>query len=118
MGVCWCWPLRSGSAPTVENVGDIRCSEGRLPYPAQILFLFLQSLPTTLLGALITFAPAPLYLTYVEAQRVFSISAVTDQELAGLIMWMPGGMIYLVALTVIFFTWISVNEQPYDSRVV
>ena len=88
----------------------------RLPYPAQVLFLFLQSLPTTLLGALVTFAPEPLYPAYISAERVFSISVLTDQELAGLIMWMPGGMIYLVALTLIFFQWMRKNEQPYDGQ--
>ncbi len=48
---------------------------------------------------------------------MFRISVMTDQELAGLIMWMPGGMIYLVALSA-FFKWISRNEQPYDGSLV
>ncbi len=82
----------------------------RLLYPAQILYLFLQGMPMTLLGALLTFAPAPLYPRYVEAERLFAISALTDQEIAGLIMWMPGGMVYLLALSLVFFRW-AAKEQ-------
>jgi putative membrane protein len=90
----------------------------RLPYPAQILFLFFQMLPMTLLGAMITFAPEPLYPHYVDAPRLFGASIIADQEGAGLLMWMPGGMIYLLAVTVIFFKWVGKEEEPYDRRIV
>lgn len=90
----------------------------RLSYPLQILYLFLQMLPTTVLGTLITFAPVPLYHMYVEAPRIFGISVMTDQELAGLIMWMPGGMIYLLALSIIFLKWVGEDEQPYNGAIV
>lgn len=48
-----------------------------------------------MLGALITFAPRPLYAIYAERNGVANVLA--DQQLAGLIMWVPMGTIYLLA---------------------
>jgi putative membrane protein len=50
-----------------------------------------------LLGALITMAPRPLYAWYRERTQVWGLSALEDQQLAGLIMWVPMGLIYLAA---------------------
>ena len=55
-----------------------------------LLALLLTSLHTGLLGALLTFARAPLYADAVS---------LADQQLAGLIMWVPGGGAYLAAAT-------------------
>lgn len=82
----------------------------RLPYSAQILYLFAQSIPPTILGAIITFAESILYPTYAAAPRVFGISALEDQQWAGLIMWIPGAAIYLIALTIVFFRWFGKTD--------
>jgi len=83
----------------------------RLPYAAQILYLFLAAVPTTILGALIIFAPSILYQTYAIAPRIYNISPMNDQQIAGIIMAMPAGMIYLGALSAVFFTWLSREEH-------
>ncbi len=83
----------------------------RLSPPTQILYLFLEGIPATILGALIVFAASPLYPTYAAAPRVFGLDPIADQQLAGLVMWMPGGMIYLLALSLIFFTWLQREQQ-------
>ena len=90
----------------------------RLSYPGQILYLFLQMLPMTVVAALITFAPMPLYAPYVEAPRLFGISVMTDQEIAGLIMWMPGAMIYLLALGFVYRQWARQNQEPLDGQPI
>ncbi|WP_062227697.1 cytochrome c oxidase assembly protein [Aureimonas frigidaquae] len=54
-----------------------------------------------LLGALITFAPRPLYAAHFLAPEAFGLSALSDQQLAGLIMWAPGALPYLVAALII-----------------
>ncbi|HME96224.1 MAG TPA: cytochrome c oxidase assembly protein [Methylomirabilota bacterium] len=48
-----------------------------------------------LLGALITLAPQPLYAWYRGRTEVWGLSALEDQQLAGLLMWVPMGIIYL-----------------------
>lgn len=48
-----------------------------------------------LLGALITMAPLPLYAWYAGRTEPWGMSALEDQQLAGLLMWVPMGVIYL-----------------------
>ncbi|MFD2238332.1 cytochrome c oxidase assembly protein [Aureimonas populi] len=50
-----------------------------------------------LLGALITFAPRPLYTAHALSTEPFGLTPLADQQLAGLIMWAPGALPYLVA---------------------
>ncbi len=76
-----------------------------------ILYLFVGCQPMVALGALITFATQPLYQPYVEAPRVWGLSPLGDQQLGGLIMWLPSNIPYLIALSVIFFQWVSERDQ-------
>ena len=50
-----------------------------------------------LLGALITLAPYPLYAWYVGRTEAWGFDALEDQQLAGLLMWVPMGLVYLAA---------------------
>jgi putative membrane protein len=50
-----------------------------------------------LLGALITFAPEPLYAPHFLTTKPYGLSAHDDQQLAGLIMWVPAIAPYLLA---------------------
>jgi putative membrane protein len=79
--------------------------------PLQCLYLFFESIPPTILGALITFSSTILYPTYARAPRVWGIAALDDQQAAGLIMWIPGALIYLAVLTVVFFRWFNGDEH-------
>jgi cytochrome c oxidase assembly factor CtaG len=58
------------------------------------------------LGALLTFAQTPLYPVYQSTAR-WGLTPLADQQLAGLIMWIPAGMIYLVAALLLARSWIS-----------
>ena len=92
----------------------------RMSDPAQCLYLFLESIPPTILGALITFAGWVLYPTYAHAPRVWGLSAELDQQAAGLIMWIPGALVYLGVLTVVFFRWFGEDDYrpSQDTRRV
>ena len=92
----------------------------RLPNPGQCLYLFLESIPPTILGALITFAGWVLYPTYARAPRVWGISPEIDQQAAGLIMWIPGALVFLLVLTIVWFRWLGRDdyEQSRDARPV
>lgn len=63
-----------------------------------------------LLGALITFAGGPLYAPHLIAPLAWGFTALEDQQLAGLIMWVPGGGIYLLATMAILAKWFT-REQ-------
>lgn len=92
--------------------------EWRLPLSFQVLYLFLQAIPPTILGALITFSLEPLYPPYVAAPRVFDLPALLDQQLAGLIMWIPGAMAYLIALTIVFFKWFGDTDSTGQEQII
>lgn len=88
----------------------------RAPYPLQVLYLFLQSVIPTVLGAIITFADGVLYPTYLNAPRIWDLSAAEDQQWGGMTMWIPGALIYLIALTVVFFVWFEGQEKAGEIR--
>ena len=91
-----------------------------LPAPAQCLYLFGESLPPTVVGALITFSGDVLYPTYASAPRLWGLSAITDQQIGGLIMWIPGALVFLLVLTIVWFRWLGRDdyEQSQDVRPV
>jgi Predicted membrane protein len=67
--------------------------------------LFTTMMHTSVLGALLTFAPSVWYRPYLAA-AAGSLSALEDQQLGGLIMWVPAGMAYIVAGLAIVATWL------------
>lgn len=71
------------------------------------LYLFVVGLPMGALGALLTLAPAPLYHVHLATAPGWGLSALEDQQLAGGIMWVPGGTIYLAAASVLFIRWLG-----------
>lgn len=69
----------------------------------------------TVLGAMLTFSPAVWYPAYATAERAHGIGALADQQLAGLLMWIPSGMLYLVIIAVLFVRWIDTEtSRPPD----
>lgn len=64
---------------------------------AAALALLLTMVHTGLLGALLTFAPWSLYPIMGGGAVTFGLSPIEDQQLAGLIMWVPMGLIYLLS---------------------
>ena len=67
------------------------------------------------LGAILTFAPGPIYATYRDAPRLFGVSALADQQLAGLIMWIPPGFVYLATLFALLSRWSREDERRQDA---
>ncbi|WP_052891119.1 cytochrome c oxidase assembly protein [Thermogemmatispora carboxidivorans] len=88
---------------------------GPLPLPAQVLYLFLSGMPMVLLGAGLTFVP-PLYAPYLAAPRIWGISAATDQQLGGLIMWVPANILVIVLMSVLFIRWMLEQERRQEER--
>ena len=82
-----------------------------LPPLLACLYLFVSGIPGAIVGAFITLADAGLYTVYPDAPRLWGISLETDQQVAGLMMWVVTGMIYLGWITVIFFRWAGAEER-------
>ncbi|HSM57779.1 MAG TPA: cytochrome c oxidase assembly protein [Candidatus Sulfomarinibacteraceae bacterium] len=84
------------------------------------LFLFTTALHSGLLGALLTFAAAPWYPVYSIAPYAWGLTPLQDQQLAGVIMWLPGSLVYLGAVLLLLGSWLYRQERqsPGDGRVV
>lgn len=80
---------------------------------AAALYLFMTSLQASVLGALLTFAPRPFYPAY-AAQLFSGLTPLEDQQLAGLIMWVPGGVLFTVLAAVFFGVWLH-SEMAGDA---
>jgi putative membrane protein len=77
----------------------------RLSYPLQMLYMFLTSIPMSIVAVYITYSETLLYPAYAAAPRIMSITPMEDQLIGGLIMWIPGGLVFLAVISVIFFRW-------------
>ncbi len=91
----------------------------RLPalhYAGRILYLFVFGMPMTVVAAMITAADHVLYPFYADAPRAFGLSPLEDQRIGGVLMWVPAGLVPLVAFTVVFFRWAAaeVEESPEE----
>jgi cytochrome c oxidase assembly factor CtaG len=91
--------------------------------PAQLLYLFLATIPMMAIAAPITLADALVYPAYAAAGRPWPLAPRADQELAGILMWVGGMFGYLVAGTVVFFRWAGPEaredgEAPRTSAAV
>jgi cytochrome c oxidase assembly factor CtaG len=79
------------------------------PYPSRpgqsvwmlIPYLILADVQNTVLSALLTFSDRVLYSHYAEVPRFANLSALDDQAAAGVLMWVPGSVAFLVPLFVI-----------------
>lgn len=86
----------------------------RLSYPLQMLYLFAQSIVPTVPASFLTFGSEPLYRIYEELPRLWGISALTDQRVAGLTMKLLGGLILWGVITILFFRWAKQEEEGVD----
>jgi putative membrane protein len=91
---------------TVIGDGTLRPQRG----PA-MLYLFTTMVHTGMLGALLTWSPALWYASYGAAVPVLGLSALEDQQLGGLIMWIPGGLAYLIAALALGARWLEADTS-------
>lgn len=82
-------------------------SGGRGGQGLAVFSLFTTALHTSALGALLTFSERSWYPVYAASAPAWGLSAVEDQQLAGLIMWVPGGLVYLVAALALMHQWLD-----------
>ena len=85
--------------------------ELRLSLPGQMVFLFMMSVIPTVPAAWLTFAEGIVYSAYDVPERLWGLSATTDQQLAGLIMKLIAGFYLWGLIIVLFFKWAKRNME-------
>lgn len=99
------WPVM-GTLPQWPRISPV----------LQCLYYFALTIPGAIVGAFIVFSQPGLYRPYDTAPRVFGIDLATDQDLAGLLMWVGEGTIYLLLITVTFLHWAGEQERADRAR--
>jgi len=75
-----------------------------------VLYMFTTALHSGLLGALLTFANSVWYPGYVERTAAWGLTPLEDQQIGGLIMWIPAGLVYIAAGLALFAGWLRESE--------
>lgn len=71
-----------------------------------LLLLFTSAVAGGLLSALLTFAPSAWFTAHVASAPRWGLDALSDQQLAGAVLWVPGGAIHLLAAALLFSRWL------------
>lgn len=79
--------------------------------PAQLLYLFVQSIAPTIPASFLTFGSEPLYDVYATFPRIWGWNVLTDQLVAGLIMKLVGGLLLWGVMAVVFFRWANREQR-------
>ena len=76
----------------------------------RVLYLGLIVLPNTILGAAITFSKGIIYTGYQDVYRPFDMSLLTDQQIGGLMLWVPGDMMSILVAGIVMIMWYEREE--------
>jgi len=96
------WWQVTGSAPRLR---------GRLGHGFRMGYLLAALAQNEILGVAIAFSPAPLYVYYTTVPRLWGVSVMNDQALGGALMWVPGGMMYVVGVIVLLARYLHEEEM-------
>ncbi len=85
---------------------------GRIGYGAGVVYIFTTAIHTSILGALLTFAPRLWYPAYANTAPAWGLTGLEDQQIGGLIMWVPAGIVYTIAGLALFSVWLRESRAP------
>jgi putative membrane protein len=85
-----------------------------LGYGGGLVYVFTTIMHTSVLGALLTFAPRPWYSPYVRTAPAMHVSALEDQQIGGLIMWIPAGTLLLIVALVLLVKWMNESQTRWQ----
>ena len=114
----YAWALSSDAAYWLMQVSLLASAAWfwaavrRASAPAAVAHLLIAMVAMGLLGALLVFTGQPLYAPHALTTVAWGLSALEDQQLAGLIMWAPAAALYLAAALVRLGRWIGPRPEP------
>jgi putative membrane protein len=84
---------------------------GLMGYGAAVLYMFTTSVQSGVLGALITVTHTVWYPAYANSTASWGLTPLEDQQLGGLIMWIPAGLVYIIAGMALMVGWMRESER-------
>jgi len=100
-GMLFWWTV-TGAGPRLHK---------NLSRPAKVAFVLAAIPPNMALGVVLSFAQQPIYTYYSDMPRLWGISVMDDQRISGIVMWIPGGMMYFIAALVLIAQILSGEGQ-------
>jgi putative membrane protein len=83
----------------------------RLRFGFGVLYVFTTMLHTSILSALLTFSLVLWYPIYAERTGAWGLTPLEDQQLGGLLMWVPAGVVYLVVALALMAAGLSTPDR-------
>jgi cytochrome c oxidase assembly factor CtaG len=91
-------------------------SPERVPGGLGVLLVFAMAMQSVFLSVLLTFAEEPWYSGYAGTTTAWGLEPLADQQLAGVIMWIPAGLVYLAAGLTLMIAWVQATERHDIAR--
>jgi putative membrane protein len=85
-------------------------------YGVAVLYLFTTAIHSGFLGALLTFARSAWYPDYAGRTEAWGLTALEDQQIGGLVMWVPACTVYIAAGLALFAGWMRESERRVNRR--
>jgi putative membrane protein len=92
-----------------------RCGRRRFGYGAAVAYVFAAAFQCSILGIYMAFS-SPWYPAYAATAALWRLTPAQDQQIAGLLMWIPSGIVYLLAGLGLFARWIGAAEREAERR--
>jgi putative membrane protein len=86
----------------------------RLGYGGSVLYVFTTAVHMSLLGALLTFSSTVWYAPYAITAPAWHFTGLEDQQLGGLIMWIPAGTVLMAVTLVLLVQWMRESEKRWQ----
>ena len=96
------WWLVIGAGPRIHK---------QFSLIGRIAFVILAIPPNMLTGMVIAFTPTPQYTYYLNVPRIWNVDVLTDQMWSGVIMWVPGSMMFIIAALVLIAELLGEEER-------
>jgi putative membrane protein len=90
--------------------------DGAIGYGMGVVYIFTTAIHTGILGALLTFSPSLWYPEYGETAPAWGLTGLQDQQIGGLIMWVPAGAVYTIAGLALFAAWLRQSDAMQAGR--
>lgn len=84
---------------------------GRLGYGIGVLYVFATAMHTQVLGVLFTFGHHAWYPTHAMRTAASGVNPIEDQQLAGIVMWIPFGVVFILSGLALFAAWLGEAER-------
>ena len=98
------------------NIIDPLPLKANLTYLVRVPYIFITVVPNFVLGAFLTFAPNAWYAVYEASAALYGMTGLEDQQLGGVIMWIPGSFIIGTALVIDLAMAVRLEQREQLAR--